>query len=220
MTVCLLDIEHGLPFIEKTLELSKEGQAIHKAMEELGLMPMHERARIFTVYSPGSSAAFAIGIIPFTSKDLTTMGGLSISQGGHAKGVVVHMEKRTELTGFTTLDVVNGEVKPQKFSARQLKEQGAKRLATEAGTIRSEKPLLDLSVRQVRSITDLAYGSLLTDESSRSVHPAKEVRALRGNTKIVSDISQFVLLRSASSPGGCSCSSSCWGCSSCSCSWG
>jgi hypothetical protein len=158
--------------------------------------------------------------VPFASEDLNKAGGLSVSQGGHAKGVIVQLKARTKMVEFHTLDVDRGKVRTRKYKVSQLVRQGAKGMAKKVAKIKSRKPLVELSVQQVRSIASLVYSGLMTDESARTVHSPDEAITLRANDQIVSEIGAFVLMCSAASPGGCSCSSSCWACSSCSCSWG
>jgi hypothetical protein len=218
-TICRVGCDYGMEYAETALATSEEARAIHKALQELGLRAMPERAHLANVYSPRSATAIAIGTIPYVTDDFSMHAGLSVSDRGHAKAVAVRMADRTELVGFTTFDVEDGEVRTEQLDVGTLKEMGARELADELGVVPSPRPLVDLSIGQVRSLTGMVFHGFLDDESSRRVYSEQEIRALRGNAGIVDDIALLILFRSSSSPGGCSCSSSCWGCSSCSCSW-
>jgi hypothetical protein len=221
-TVTHLGSEQGKTFAEKALERSKGGQAIAKKLAEEGLVLMHDRTNVFSVYSPDSVKAIAIGIIPCVPKDQKDhkrAGGLSVSDGGFAKAVTVELGERSRLVSFSTYDVVGETVKTEKFEASQLEKMGAKALAERAGKVPAGTHLVELTVRQVSSITDLAQNYLLHDKFSLSKHSKEEIKALEANRKIVNEIGQFVLLRTSGSA-CCSCSCSCWGSSSCSCSSG
>ena len=214
-----IGVEHGEAFFQAAMEASDEGRKIQGAMEKMGLRPQAERTQVFTVYSADSHKAIAISVTPFSSDDLSMEGGLSVSQGGHSQGVVVEMASKTRLVGFTHLAIADGEVRSERFDTKRLQSSRAKGLANEAGKIKTARPLVELTVREVASISSLSFNTLLNDSFARQVHSKSEIAALRGNTTIVSEISRFVLLRTSGSA-CCSCSTSCWGSCSSSCSYG
>jgi hypothetical protein len=224
-----LGVEFGKRFIDKALALSDEGKLIAAALEEKGLSAQSERAHTFSIFSAESLKSIAVGVMPFTTKDLKFEAGLSISEGGHAQAVIVEIKDRTEIVAFTHLAVVGGHVESHQLNANELPsytrpglavmEEHIKSLAERAGKIKAAKPLVEIDTRQVRSIAALTYNSLLGDSFSRSVHSEDEITKLRGNTQIVSEIGLFVLFRTSGSS-CCSCSCSCWGSSSCSSSYG
>lgn len=208
-----LGVEYGYEFFEKTIELSEEGKAIQAAMENLGLMAQPERSHVFTVFSPDDLRAIAIAVTPFSSDDRKLEGSLSISEGGHAQGVVVEMDGQ-KVVGFTHFAMEDGQLRSDQYRADQLMTTKARTLASEAGKIKSARPLVELNVRHVVSISSVTFSSLLTDDFARSVYSQEEIKGLRSNARIVSEISRFVLLRTSGSS-CCSCSTSCWGsCSS------
>jgi len=219
-TVNELDIELGMPFIERALETSDSARLLTEELQRDGLRPMAERSRVVNAYSPDSSSAVAIGFLPFVTDDLTRHAGLSVSQGGYATAVRVEMADRTTVARVSTLFVENGAVRDFDFDPEDLLRQGAGNLAAAAGQVRSDRPFVDLSVRQVRSISSYSHSALLHDEASMSIYGSEELTALRGNGALSVEIGTLALLQTMSSPGGCSCSSCCYGCSSCSCSWG
>ena len=214
-----LGVEMGMEFVERALERSEGGRAIHRALEESGLRAMPERSHLFTVFSPASAEALALGVLPFVADDLTAHGGLSISQGGYAKGVRVQMARRTSIVRFTAFDFIGGRVQAEEFDTRRLMEQGARRLAEASGRIRVEPPLAEFSIRQMRSMTDLTHGALLVDDASRNIYSAREIDALRANARIVSEIAIFARGKQGGGGIGSTSSSSCFGCTCTSCSW-
>src|SRR5271165_4441003 len=218
-----LGVEFGKRFIDKALALSNEGKLIAAALEEKGLTAQPERAHTFSIFSEKSLKSIAVGVMPFTSKDLKFEAGFSISEGGHAQAVIVEIKDRTEIVAFTHLAVAGGNLESRRFDAHQLSaytrpglaamEEQTKLLAERAGKITAATPLVEIDTRQVRSIAALTYNSLLGDSFSRSVHTEDEITKLRGSTDIVSEIGLFVLFRTSGSA-CCSCSCSCWGSSS------
>ena len=223
-TVQHLGCELGHRFFVKTLENSREAQALHDQMVKEGLEAQPERSHLFNVFSPDSLRSVAVSITPFSSKDLYREGGLSVSEGGHAQGVIVEVADRVTITGFAHYSVVDGEVVSSKHDIAELREgcppdvvpdEHIRGIAEAVGKVKAATPLIEIEARQVRSLSSISYNSLLGDDFSRSVHDEAEITALRGNTSIVNEIGLFVLFR-VSGSSCCSCSCSCWGSSSCS----
>jgi hypothetical protein len=234
-TIHHLGAEFGHQFFSKAVEASSEAQAIHSMMRQYGVEPQTERTQVFNTFSRDSLKSVAFSVTPFSSQDLSLEGGLSVSQGGHAQGVIVYLEDRTKIVGFVHFAVANGQVVESKHSVDELRRtesmraEGAptfeladtrlKAIAEKVGKIKTAKPLIEITTHQVRSLASVAYNSLLGDQFSKTVHDEAEIAALRGQTDIVNEISLFVLFRTSGSA-CCSCSCSCWGSSSCSCSYG
>jgi hypothetical protein len=196
-------------------------------MVDTGLEAQPERSHLFNIFSPDSLTSVAVSITPFSSRDLCTEGGLSVSAGGHAQAVIVELEDGVKITGFTHFSVVDGEVVSSHHGIEELehdRRQGTstehiRRLAESVGKVKAAGPLIEIDARQVRSLASISYNSLLGDDFSRSVHDADEITTLRGNTSLINEIGLFVLFR-VSGSSCCSCSCSCWGSSSCSSSSG
>jgi len=225
-TVNHLGVEFGHEFFTRAHDASEEAKLISDAMHKQGLNPQAERTHVFTVYSPDSRKSIAVSITPFSSKDLKYEGGLSLSQGGHAQGVIVEMNKN-EIVGFTHLAVTGGKLVSSKHSVNELAGTGhaatvsdahIKSFAEKVGKVKTAKPLVEVSVQQVRSLASISYNALLGDQFSKQVHAEHDITALRGMSNVVSEIALFVLFRTEGSS-CCSCSCSCWGSSSCSSSY-
>jgi hypothetical protein len=226
-SVQLLGPELGYPFFSKALEASTEAQAVHAELTRQGLEPQPERTHLFNTFSRDSFKSIAISVTPFTTRDQSREGGISISQGGHAQGVIVDISDRTTITGFTHIAVSGDGVVTSTHGVGELRraQPGAtdadmhiKALAEQAGRISARKPLVEIEARQVRSLASISFNSMLGDDFSHSVHDEGEIMALRASTNIVAEIGLFVLFRTSGSA-CCSCSCSCWGSSSCSCSY-
>jgi hypothetical protein len=215
-TVNHLGVEFGHEFFDRSMEGSEEGRAIQEAMEGLGLYAQPERTHVFSVFSQVSNKAIAVCVTPFSGEDRSLEGGLSVSEGGHAQGVVVEL-KEARLVAFTHFALEGGSLRAERFEAEQLRKLNARGLSREAGMVKSAQPLVELNLRQVVSMSSLTFSNLLTDDFAQSVYSKEEVRDLRANGPIVSDISRFILLRTSGSS-CCSCSTSCWGSCSSSCS--
>ena len=227
-TVQYLGVEFGQRFFDKALEASSEAKAIYKEMVKCGLEAQPERSHIFDVFSPQSLQSVPISITPFSGKDFNQEGGLSVSSGGHAQGVIVEIKERTEIVGFTHIAVKKGKLVTSKHNIRELSrgrtagelaDRHIKAFAESVGKVKAKRPLIEIEAHQVRSMASIAYNSLLGDSFSRTVHDDAEITALRGSTNIVAEIGLFVLFRTSGSA-CCSCSCSCWGSSSCSSSYG
>jgi hypothetical protein len=227
-SVQVLGTEIAYPFLSRALEASTEARAVYEELTRQGLEPQPERTRLFNTFSRDSFKSIAISVTPFTTRDQTREGGLSVSQGGHAQAVIVEISGRTEITGFTHIAVSGDEVVTSTHDVEELRgDQPAlitdadvhiKAMAEQAGRISAAKPLVEIEARQVRSLASIAYNSMLGDDFSHSVHDEDEITALRASTNIVAQIGLFVLFRTSGSA-CCSCSCSCWGSSSCSCSY-
>ena len=226
-TVNHLGVEYGHRFFAKVHEASNEAKLISEAMSKAGLDAQPERTHLFSVFSPDSEKAIAVSITPFSSKDLNHEGGLSISEGGHAQGVIVEM-KRNEIVGFTHLAVTREKLVSSKHSVSelaeaarstaQLSDASIKAFAEKVGKVKAARPLVEMNVQQVRSLATISYNALLGDQFAREVHSANDITALRGMSSVVAEIALFVLFRTEGSS-CCSCSCSCWGSSSCSSSY-
>jgi len=226
-TVQHLGTEFGQSFFHKALEASSEAKAIYQEMVECGLEPQPERSHVFNIFSPKSLQSVPVSITPFSNKDVTREGGLSVSSGGHAQGVVVDLADRTNIVGFTHFAVANGKVVTSKHDIKELSYRDRKgelddrhirAFAEKVGKIKAKEKLIEIEAHQVRSLASIAYNSLLGDSFSQTVHNEAEVTALRGSNSVVSEIALFVLFRTSGSA-CCSCSCSCWGSSSCSSSY-
>jgi hypothetical protein len=219
-TLAHIGVEFGMDFHQKAMTGSHEGEMVHDALVKMGLTPDVERTHLFSLYSPDSKRSIAISVTPYNTEKQTMEGGLSVSEGGHAQAVVVYLEKKTKITRFTTI-AVNAEHKvvTADFSVNDLINLKPHGLVEKSGRVKTAKPLIEITNRQARSIGNLTFHNLLIDKKSQSVHNPEEIEALRANSNVVSEISQFVLMRTQGSA-CCSCSCSCWGSSSCSCSYG
>lgn len=225
-TAHYLGADLGSKFFYEVTELSDEAKLLSRAMSKYKLRAQPERSQLFSVYSPQSKAAIAISITPFSGEDRSVEGGLSVSEGGHAQAVVVRL-KDTVITGFMHLTASKREVSVSEHSIDELgredpdmvvRDRQIQAIAERVGKVKSAQPLVEIEPEQVRSLASVAYNRLLGDDFSRSVHSGKEIDALQGNTRIVSEIGLFVLFRTDGSS-CCSCSCSCWGSSSCSSSY-
>lgn len=201
-TIQQLGSEYTWGFFEEALERSNGAKAIWGELEARGFAPMREEGRLVSVYSPDSKQALAIGLIPFLSEDGKRSAGLSVSQGGFAKAVSVEAEGEAA-TRFTTYDFFRGDLRVDDFDADRLVNLGTERFAAESKPRRAEKPLVELSVEQARSITQLVYGGPTAAE-----YP---------NAKLAFEISALIQLQTVGSP-GCSSCSTCGCCCSCCCS--
>jgi hypothetical protein len=222
-----LGVEYGHRFFASAFAQSSEAKAISEEMTRQGLEAQSERTHVFSVFSRDSLKSLAISVTPFSGKNLNYEGGLSLSEGGHAQGVIVELKNHTEIVGFTHLAVTNGKLVTSKHGIKDLSEgrptgsiadDHIQAVAERAGKIKTAKPLVEIDARQVRSLASISYNGLLGDSFSATVHDEREVAALRGNTSLVSEIALFVLFRTSGSS-CCSCSCSCWGSSSCSSSY-
>lgn len=225
-TVNHLGVEFGHQFFAKAYEASDEAKLISEAMKKAGLEPQTERTHVFSVYSPDSRKSIAVSITPYSSKDLSHEGGLSMSEGGHAQGVIVEM-KKTEIVGFTHLAVTGGKLVSSRHAVSELggtghtagvSDERIKTFAHKVGKVKTAKPLVEMTVHQVRSLASISYNALLGDQFSKQVHSEGEITTLRGSSSVVAEIALFVLFRTEGSA-CCSCSCSCWGSSSCSSSY-
>lgn len=218
-TLTHLGVEYGMSFYESSLENSADGSIIHEALVERGLSPDSERSQLFSLYSPDSRKSIAVSVTPYNTEDQSMEAGLSISEGGHAQAVIVYLVNRIRIERFSTLAVnEEGQLVTAEFSTEALMNSKARGLVEQFGRVRTARPLIEITRRQARSMGSLTFNSLLVDPKSRTVHNEDEIKALRANSQIIAEISQFVLMRTQGSA-CCSCSCSCWGSSSCSCSY-
>lgn len=222
-----LDTDSWYRFFARVLEFSSEARTVHEEMLRQGLEAQSERTQLFSTFSQDSLQSIAISVTPYTTRDLTREGGLSISQGGHAQGVIVDIQNRTEIIGFTHLATLDGELVSSTHTVDELSagrpqdvtpDEFIKARAEEVGKVRAARSLVEIEPRQVRSLASISFNTLLGDDLSRSVHDDEEITRLRAATGIINEIGLFVLFRTQGSA-CCSCSCSCWGSSSCSCSY-
>src|ERR1700730_13510161 len=122
-TVHHLGVDLGYPFFWKALETSAEAKAIAAEMTRHGVEAQPERSHLFNVFSPDSLNSVAISITPLSSKDLSREGGLSVSAGGHAQGVIVEMTKN-EISAFTHFAMSNDRVVSTRHSVTELAAGG------------------------------------------------------------------------------------------------
>lgn len=213
--------EEAQTLARRFLESSRGSSEIERALREHSLIPMVSRAVGFAPYSRNLNRSKGLVIVPCTpiNPDSTIVGGIGLSEGEPASGVVVHLQKM-QVVGFTTYDMMGGKLVPREFTTKQLVAQGH-RAFTETEYPREKEPR-DLTIDTSASIATDAYKVLLFDEQSTMVHSATDLRALAHNTPIVSAIAELQYTRLeglTSSPGTscCSCCCCCWGsCSSCS----
>jgi hypothetical protein len=226
-TVYHLDVDNGPRFFAQIFTISDEAKAISAEMTKVGLQPQTERTHLFNVFSPDDLKPVSISITPYSSQDLSREGGLSMSHGGHAQGVIVEMSG-TEVVAFTHLAVSGGRVVSTRHTVGELTAAGGpgpltdaqiQRFAEGIGRVQAAKPLIEIQPQQVRTLATVGYNALLNDQFSRQVHSATEINQLRGQSNIVAEIALFVMFRTQGS-NCCSCSCSCWGSSSCSSSSG
>jgi hypothetical protein len=226
-TVYHLDVDYGQRFFAKAFTISDEAKAISAEMTKVGLQPQTERTHLFNLFSPDDLKPLTISITPYSSHDLSREGGLSISQGGHAQGVIVEM-RGTEVVAFTHLAVSSGQVVSTRHTTAELTaasgadpltDDHIQRFAERIGKVQAAKPLIEIQPQQARTLATVSYNALLNDQFSRQVHSPTEINVLRGQSKIVAEIALFVMFRTQGS-NCCSCSCSCWGSSSCSSSAG
>ena len=222
-----LDAEHGQRFFSRVFTASDEAKLISAEMTKTGLQPQADRTHLFNVFSPDDLKPLTISITPYSNHDLSREGGLSLSHGGHAQGVIVEM-KDTEIVAFTHLAVLAGKVVSSRHTTADLSPTGTtsglrddhiKAFAERIGRVKAAKPLIEIQPGQARTLATVSYNALLSDNFSKVVHSEKEITALRGNSNVVAEIALFVLFRTQGSS-CCSCSCSCWGSSSCSSSYG
>jgi hypothetical protein len=201
-TVSYLGPDQSSLFFEKVLPTSEGGQAIWAALEEQGFAPLRTEGNVLDVYSPDSGRSIAIGVIPFLAKDRSRSAGVSVSQGGYAKAVSVET-LGGEPVRFTTYDFVDGNLRTEDFDSQQLVREGYQRFSEHVEVVRSERPLVELSVKQVLSMTELVYSGPGAKEYPSGV--------------LASELSLLVLAMTSASP-GCSSCSTCGCCCSCCCS--
>lgn len=218
-TVFQLDADDAAAFIEKQLEASETAQALSRALQDEGLTPNVQRSQLYGIYSRESRKSLSVGILPFVTEDLSAHGAISVSEGGFARAVVVHVQSRTDLTEFISLDYYEGELHRQTFSKDELTAEGVEAVVERLDMLNSPQPLVELSGRQVSLVAHLAFTTLHRDEFSRQVYGADDLLAISKQAPSVSDAAMVMLMTTGASHTGCSCSSSCYGCSSCSCSW-
>jgi len=221
-TVHHLGTANGQRFFAKAFTASEEAKAISAEMLTAGLKPQSERSHLFNVFSPDDLKGLGVSITPYSSDDLTHEGGLSISQGGHAQGVIVEM-KGPKIVAFTHLAAPGGHLVTSHHSVDELNAgrtsdasvEHIKNFAERIGKVRAAKPLIEIQPTQAQTLGTVSYNALLGDQFAKTVHSAAEINALRGNSHLVGEIALFVLFRTQGSS-CCSCSCSCWGSSSCS----
>src|SRR6185503_19554609 len=90
-----------------------------------------ERSHVFNIFSPQSLQSVPVSITPFSGKKQRYEGGLSVSAGGHAQGVIVEMKERTEIVNFTHFAVTGGKVVISKHNVNELSRGGATHVVTD-----------------------------------------------------------------------------------------
>ena len=224
-TVHHLDVAHGQRFFAKVFTISEEAKQISAEMVRAGLQPQSERTQLFNVFSPDDLKGLSISITPYSSHDLSREGGLSMSEGGHAQGVIVEL-KGAQIVSFTHLAVTGGRVVSSHHTIAELQADRIseasfdhiRTFAERVGRVRSARPLIEIQPPQAQTLATVSYNALLGDQFAKTVHSIAEINALRGSSNLVGEIALFVLFRTQGSS-CCSCSCSCWGSSSCSSSY-
>jgi hypothetical protein len=141
-------------------------------------------------------------MIPFLAEDRSRSAGVSLSEAGYAKAVSVETEGG-EPVRFTTYDFIHGHLRMEDFDAKQLLREGYQRFSEHVEVVRSERPLVELGVKQVLSMTELVYSGPGAKEYPSGV--------------LASELGLLLLTRTSASP-GCSSCSTCGCCCSCCCS--
>lgn len=194
---------------------------VANGMSERGLLRSFERSLAFTAFSYSLAATKTVTVIPFSSPDPHSVyvGGLGISEGQPANGVVVELQG-TRLVRFTTLDFLEGEYSERTFELADLMGGDIDAYVEERDREAIEP---HLPVSDSINLSTHAFRVLVTDDHSLAVHSADDVGEFMHQLPIISMIAelQYQRLRGlhthSLTMSCCSCCCCCWGsCSSCS----
>jgi hypothetical protein len=199
---------------------ARGAREIDDGMRRRGLVGALARARGYAPFSRTRARPKSISIIPYSSPDPQSrfVGGLGISEGEPASGVIVELDG-TAVVKVTTLDYIGGEYSEREIPVTELV---GSRLETLIERREREQLDPDISVDTASRIALNAFNVLLTDEHSQMVHTREDIQGLIYNAPVVNLIAELQYMRSigvAASPGTscCCCCSCCWGsCSTCS----
>lgn len=215
-----LPVEHAQLVARRALGEARGAPEISQGLAARGLVRGIDRARAFTAFSHTLANTKTITVVPFSSSDKNSphVGGLGLSDGQPANGVVVELDG-TKVVSFTTLDFMEGKYSEKTFQVADLVSKGTDAHVEELarGAVAPH-----LTVDASTSIATGAFRVLVSDEHSLAVHSAAEVADFMHQLPIVGMIAelQYSRLRGlAASPdvSCCSCCCCCWGCcSSCS----
>jgi len=205
----------------KLLGDSKGSVEIDQAMRKLGLVGMVSRARAYAPFSKTRGCPKNVAIIPYSStdKESTLVGGLGLSDGEPASGVVVEL-RGSKIENFITFDFIGGELVQQRIGAKELIAEGPRHFVDKKYK-RGNEPR-NLTIDDSATMANDAFRVLLFDEHSSMIHTASDLRDLAFNAPLVGAIAETQYLRLEGitfSPdvSCCSCCCCCWGsCSSCS----
>jgi hypothetical protein len=194
---------------------------VANGMGERGLLRSFERSLTFTAFSHSLAATKTVTVIPFSSPDPHSVyvGGLGISEGQPANGVVVELQG-TQLLRFTTLDFLEGEYSERTFELADLMGSGIDAYVEERDREAIEP---HLPVSDSINLATHAFRVLVTDDHSLAIHSSDDVGEFMHQLPIISMIAelQYQRLRglhtTSITMSCCSCCCCCWGCcSSCS----
>ncbi len=215
-----LPAEHAQLVARRMLGETRGVPEITEGLAKRGLVRSISRARAYTAFSHTLASTKTVTVVPFNSGDKKSphVGGLGLSDGQPANGVVVELDG-TRIVRFTTLDFIDGKYSEKDFEVSDLVAKGyeAHVEERERGVVEPHLPI-DASV----NIATNAFRVLVSDDHSLAVHTAGQVGEFMHQLPIVSMIAelQYSRLRGlAASPdvSCCSCCCCCWGCcSSCS----
>lgn len=215
-----LPVEHAQLVARRALGEARGATEITQGLAKRGLLRGTDRARAFTAFSHTLANTKTITVVPFShaDKNSTQVGGMGLSDGQPANGVVVELDG-TKVVRFTTLDFIEGKYSEKDFEVADLVSQGPEAHVedVERGAVAPH-----LTVDASTSIATSAFRVLVSDEHSMAVHTPAEVADFMHQLPVVSMIAelQYSRLRGlAASPDTscCSCCCCCWGsCSSCS----
>lgn len=194
---------------------------IDQYMRSQGLVPMINRSRAYSPVSATKRLPKHVGIIPYTPThpDSTVVGGIGMSDGEPASGIIVHL-KGNAIATITTVDFLGGNLITKNIDAHDLLLSGPKKFV-EPGWKRGHLPR-DLNHEHSSSIASDAFHGLLFDQHSTLVHTPADMKDLVHLTPVVTAIAELQYMRlegAIFSPdvSCCSCCCCCWGsCSSCS----
>lgn len=204
---------------KRLMSESRGFEEVDAAMREQGLVAMVGRARGYTPFSRTSASCKLVVIVPYSStdRDSELVGGLGLSEGEPASGVVTRLEDN-RVADVATFDLLEGEFVRRRFEREELLRTPPEELREDRHR-GDETPDLDRSV--TAGMAADAFKVLLFDEHSSLVHDPEDQREMVYDLPLVSSIAelQYVRLEGLSASPDvscCSCCCCCWGsCSSC-----
>ena len=191
---------------------------IDERLRRFELQPAFDRAKSYAPFSRTTGRVRMISIIPYngSQRDAKYVGGMGISDGEPASGVVVRMDG-TKVAEIHLLDYIGNKVVERKIDPGELSQQSPRHLVEDW---KREPTTPNLPSSTSTAVAGHAFRSLLFDDYSALVYTGEEVRSLIYNAPIVSAIAQLQHMRHLGTPTAtscCCCCCCCWGsCSSCS----